>query len=112
MNDRATDSPPIAHGGEVRWFSGYRPGDVLGACPHTRCPHNATNVIAWGPDFKRYELVECDATGDGCCAGTCRAWIDHRARVTTEWLAIHGGVTHQAPTESRSRTSISGRGVA
>lgn len=98
------DTPPLPRDGDVHWFSGYEPGQVLGACPHTRCPHNAVAVIAWGPDFTRYELVVCDARGDGCCNSGCRAWIDHRCRVTTAWLAVAGEIVeHHAPTGPRRR---------
>lgn len=57
----------------IKWFSGYGPSEIVGACPH-RCPHNHLAVIAWGPDFRRYELVQCDTPGPGGCGGQCRGW--------------------------------------
>lgn len=100
-----TDSPAPAHGGDVHWFAGYEPGEVRGGCPHN-CTHNAVAVIAWGPDFTHYELAECEVReGDGC-AGRCRAWIDHRSRVTSAWLEVApGAVGHHAPAGSQWRTT-------
>jgi hypothetical protein len=106
------DRARIAHGGDVHWFSGYQPGAVDGACPHGRCPHNTVGVIAWGPTFGRYELVQCDVRGDVGCRGGCRAWIDHRARITTAWLAVRDGTIHAAPAESRKRTPTTTRSGA
>jgi hypothetical protein len=60
--------------GDVRWFAGYGPEPVVGPCPHRSCPHNHQSVVAWGPDFDRYELVTCDVE-DGCDGG-CRGWLD------------------------------------
>lgn len=96
----------IAHGGDVHWFAGYEPGVVCGGCPHTACPHNAVAVIAWGPTFGRYELVECEVDGPDGCHARCRAWIDHRCRVTTAWLAIDAGPGehHHSPQGSQRRT--------
>jgi hypothetical protein len=72
--------------GEIRWFAGWGPATVIGPCPHTTCRHHATSVIAWGPDYTRYELVTCDV--DGHCAGDCRAWSDGSPTATTEWLQV------------------------
>ena len=77
--------------GAVRWFSGYGPAEVLGECPHSGCGHRGTGVVAWGPDLRHYELIECGIQGDDDgtdCAGNCRAWTDDRDRVTTPWLHV------------------------
>lgn len=76
MSEAHVDNP-----GEIRWFKGYGPAEVLGSCPHD-CPHNAQTTIAWGPSLERYELVACDKA----CGGFCRAWIDDRGRTVTAWL--------------------------
>lgn len=56
----------------IHWFNPWRPADVLGPCPHLECEHDHyKNVIAWGPDETRYELVECVEENGGC---GCRAW--------------------------------------
>lgn len=68
--------------GEIRWFAGKGPSRVVGPCPHDGCPHNAQSVIAWGPDYARYELIQCDAD----CAGHCRAWTDGGPVATSPWL--------------------------
>jgi hypothetical protein len=75
--------------GEIRWFSGHGPRAVVGPCPHITCRHLAQGVIAWGPDYERYELIEC--TGE--CARRCRAWTDGGPVATTPWL-------HVAPEEA------------
>ncbi|MFI6819740.1 hypothetical protein ACIBJE_02160 [Micromonospora sp. NPDC050187] len=81
--------PHLDHPGEISWFSGEHPVPVLGPCPHADCRHLGQSVIAWGPSYGRYELVECgirdDATG---CAGRCRAWSDGQGRITTAWLHV------------------------
>jgi len=61
----------LDHPGDVTWFKGYGPADVLGPCPHD-CDHRALSSIAWGPDFERYTLNVCDV--DDGCAGRCRGW--------------------------------------
>lgn len=76
--------PHLDHPGEVHWFSGYGPRQVIALCSHDECRHHALTTVAWGPDMARYELVECDAD----CAGNCRAWIDGRGVVTSQWLAV------------------------
>lgn len=76
----------LDHPGDWHWFKGHGPAEVIGACPHTTCPHNAQSVIAHGPTLDRYELVTCDV--DDGCAGTCRAWTDGGMTTTTPWL--HG----------------------
>lgn len=55
--------------GGVKFFEGHGPAPVLGPCPHD-CEHRHQTVIAWGPDWERYELIECDQV----CAGRCRGW--------------------------------------
>ncbi len=81
--------PHLDHPGEITWFKGTGPRPVLGACPHVSCSHAAQSTVAWGPSLERYELVVCDMprTGAGC-AGSCRAWVDGRGRVTTSWLMV------------------------
>lgn len=74
--------------GVIRWFAGHHPLPIVGLCPHTACTHHAQGVVAWGPDYQRYELVECDVT-DGC-AGRCRAWTDGGPTATTPWLLTDG----------------------
>lgn len=76
----------LDHPGEIHWFKGYGPSPVLGACPHSGCPHNAQSVIAWGPDYERYELTQCDVAAH--CDGGCRAWTDGTARATSPWLQV------------------------
>jgi hypothetical protein len=76
----------LDHPGDFHWFHGYGPRKVIGPCPHKGCPHNATSVVAWGPDTARYELVDCDV-GDGC-AGNCRAWVNSYGAVITSWLYV------------------------
>lgn len=67
--------PHLDHPGEVSWFPGKGPAQVLGPCPHTGCPHNTLAAIAWGPDFEHYTLDECRVPADlGGCGGTCRSW--------------------------------------
>lgn len=67
--------------GGVRWFKGHGPAPVVGPCPHDDCDHKWTSsVIAYGPDFAHYELLECRTTkGEGC---GCRGWYG-------EWPAGH-----------------------
>lgn len=62
----------LDHPGDISWFKGYGPANVLGPCPHVDCPHTATSVIAWGPDFEHYTLNACDIP-EGC-DGYCRGW--------------------------------------
>lgn len=67
--------PHLDHPGEVSWFPGKGPAQVLGPCPHTRCPHNAGAAIAWGPDLEHYTLDECRVGPEvGGCDGQCRSW--------------------------------------
>lgn len=60
----------------VHWFKSYpedqRNRQVTGLCPHD-CPHNAASTVAWGPDYRFYELLTCDV--DDGCAGNCRGWM-------------------------------------
>lgn len=71
--------------GEVRWFKTCVPLPVIGPCPHTRCPHHAQTVVAWGPDYNHYELVTCDVGPvDGGCGGACRAWVAADRRTNSE----------------------------
>lgn len=69
--------------GEWRWWPNRGPAPVIGLCPHA-CSHESQQVIAWGPDVKHYELVQCDAI----CAGSCRAWTDGTIRTTTPWQQV------------------------
>lgn len=75
--------------GEIHWFKGEGPLPVLGPCPHA-CQHWGKGVIAWGPSEDRYELVECGMDDDGAkgCAGQCRAWVNGRGQVITDWLMV------------------------
>lgn len=67
--------PHLDHPGEITWFPGRGPAEVLGRCPHAACPHNEIRSIAWGPDFEHYSLDQCDVPAEaGGCAGTCRSW--------------------------------------
>lgn len=62
----------LNHPGEVTWDVGHGPAQVSGPCEHDKCSHWDVRSVAWGPDFRHYELVECvDPEG---CAGRCRAW--------------------------------------
>lgn len=61
----------LDHPGDVSWFKGHGPADVIGDCDHD-CPHDSTAVIAWGPDYEHYCLTQCDVWYG--CAGQCRAW--------------------------------------
>jgi hypothetical protein len=72
--------------GEIRWFAGEGPATVIGLCPHHECRHHAQSVIAWGPDYHRYELVQCDV--DEHCAGGCRAWTEGDQYASTDWLQV------------------------
>jgi hypothetical protein len=85
--------PHLDHPGGIHWFASECPRPVLGPCPHAACQHLGQGVIAWGPSMDRYELVECGSINpadeaDDDCAGTCRAWVDGRGRVTTAWLHV------------------------
>lgn len=67
--------PHLDHPGEVSWFPGKGPAEVLGSCPHTGCPHDQVACIAWGPDLEHYTLDECRVPAAvGGCDGTCRSW--------------------------------------
>ena len=75
--------------GGLEFFHGYGPAPVLGPCPHD-CDHRAQSVIAWGPDWNRYELIECGV--DDGCNEQCRGWkrvtsYDDRGTVDT-WLHV------------------------
>lgn len=78
----ALDTP-----GGVKFFHGHGPAPVLGPCLHN-CPHRHRTVIAWGPDWERYELIQCDQV----CAGQCRGWkrvTSMQDRGTVErWLHV------------------------
>lgn len=85
--------PHLDHPGEIHWFSGYGPADVLGPCPHAACQHLGQGTVAWGPSYERYELVDCGSLdpaeeSNSDCASTCRAWVDDRGRVTSAWLHV------------------------
>jgi hypothetical protein len=76
--------------GEIEWFYGRGPAPVLGPCRHD-CKH-ARSLVAWGPSYDRYKLVECNGVRSGGggteCAGRCRAWMDSWGNVVTDWLEI------------------------
>lgn len=83
----------LDHPGEMTWFKSYGPAPVIGPCPHAACKHLGQSVIAWGPSYERYELVDCGSLdpadeSDSDCAGQCRAWVDGRGRVVTAWLNV------------------------
>jgi hypothetical protein len=78
--------PHLDHPGDFHWFSGYGPSLVVGPCPHGDCKHWGKSVIAWGPDYQRYELVTCD--DDEGCNGYCRAWSDGQGRISSPWLQV------------------------
>jgi hypothetical protein len=85
--------PHLDNPGEIRWFKGEGPAAVLGPCPHTACKHLGQSVIAWGPSYDRYELVDCGSLdpadeSDSECARQCRAWTDKRGHVATTWLNV------------------------
>ncbi len=80
--------PHLDHPGEIHWFKGEGPAPVLGPCPHGACKHWGQGVIAWGPSYERYELVECCIKDDGGCGAECRAWADGQGRITTPWLHV------------------------
>lgn len=56
----------LDHPGDVTWFAGQQPLQVVGPCAHP-CDHNGAAVVAWGPDYEHYCLVECPSCG-------CRSW--------------------------------------
>lgn len=82
----------LDHPGEIRWFRGYGPRPVLGPCHHHNCRHLGVSVIADGPSYERYVLVQCDGEGHPrggpTCQGWCRAWQDHADREVTPWLMV------------------------
>ena len=85
--------PNLDHPGEIHWFKGHEPRPVLGPCPHAECKHLGQGVIAWGPSYERYELVECGNIdpaneSDSDCATHCRAWVDEHGRVVSPWLHV------------------------
>jgi rRNA maturation protein Nop10 len=58
----------LDHPGEVTWFEGYGPKRPLGLPCNHPCDHNfSCSVIAWGPDYEHYCIVECKECG-------CRSW--------------------------------------
>jgi hypothetical protein len=80
----------LDHPGEITWFAGRSHAPITGLCSHT-CPHHGQAVVAWGPSYDRYELVECQVKlnehPDGC-GGRCRAWADSRGRIVTDWITV------------------------
>ena len=88
----------LDHPGEISWFKSdpeEQDRHAVGPCPHAECEHHGQSVVAWGPDFDHYELVVCDDSGPGGCAGWCRGW-----RATDD--NDHGGTLggkywHQTP---------------
>ncbi|MFI2663360.1 hypothetical protein [Micromonospora carbonacea] len=81
--------PHLDNPGEIRWFKSEHPLPVLGPCPHAGCQHLGQGVIAWGPSYEHYELVECGITDDTTgCAAQCRSWVDGHGRVTAAWLHV------------------------
>lgn len=83
MTEAHLDNP-----GEIHWFKGERSLPILGLCPHANCKHLGQGVIAWGPTFARYELVECGVKGGEGCGSACRAWVDSQGRVVTPWMHV------------------------
>lgn len=75
----------LDHPGEITWYAGQRPLPVAGPCDHA-CLHHIQRIIAWGPSYARYELVQCSVPYG--CAGTCRAWADEHGRIATDWLNV------------------------
>jgi hypothetical protein len=74
MKPRLNDGKAVLDNpGEVSWFHGHGPKKPIGDCDHV-CRHLSTSVIAYGPDFDHYELVECY----DC---KCRSWIPDSPRV-------------------------------
>ena len=46
--------------GQVHWFTGRRPTPPTTPCLHECLDYGwDLNVVAWGPDHERYEMVEC-----------------------------------------------------
>jgi hypothetical protein len=82
--------PHLDHPGEITWFAGKSHAPIVGLCSHD-CPHDGQGVIAWGPSYDRYELVQCaikpSEHPDGCDS-RCRAWVDSRGRVVTDWITV------------------------
>lgn len=82
--------PHVDRPGEIHWFKRYGPADLLGPCPHIGCRHKSLRVIAWGPDYRRYTLDQCDE--EPGCGGSCRAWHSERSfKATSPWLHVSGG---------------------
>jgi hypothetical protein len=85
MPDFQLDNP-----GEISWLYGRGPALVLGPCSHG-CKH-ARSLIAMGPSYDRYKLVECNGVrpggGETECAGRCRAWMDSWGNTVTDWLQV------------------------
>lgn len=70
--------------GEVKWWRGYGPVPVE---PYSGdCLHTGQAVIAWGWDWKHYELVMCGLEGPDGFGCHARAWSDERGRATTPWM--------------------------
>lgn len=63
----------LDHPGDWHWFMGHGPAEIIGDCPHENCPHHAGSVVAYGPDYRHYELIQCDV--DEGCNGNCRGWM-------------------------------------
>lgn len=73
--------------GEVRWFKGWGPietfGEYRGPCDHKSADWRGyydPRCIAWGWDFKHYELGQCLWCG-------ARAWFNEKVQPTTAWMA-------------------------
>lgn len=80
----------LDHPGEITWFAGKSHAPIIGLCSHN-CPHDGQGVVAWGPSYNRYELVQCMVTPDehpDGCAGRCRAWANSLGRVVTDWITV------------------------
>ncbi|MGW2666234.1 hypothetical protein ACWCW7_35225 [Nocardia tengchongensis] len=76
-----------AEHGAVKWFKDFGPLDTYGAyagpCDHLSKAwpgYFDPRCIAWGWDFKHYELGECSSCGS-------RAWFNEKVQPTTEWIA-------------------------
>ncbi|GAB4100386.1 hypothetical protein [Sinomonas halotolerans] len=67
----------------VRWLDGNGPRPArryLGECRHP-----SIHVVAWGWDFRHYELAQCN---NAACLS--RAWVDQDANATTQWMEEAG----------------------
>jgi hypothetical protein len=101
--------PHLDHPGEITWFAGKSHAPIVGLCSHT-CPHDGQGVIAWGPSFERYELVQCavkPSEHPDACDSCCRAWVDSRGRVVTDWITVDiSGGTREVDQPAPARDAV------